>query len=292
MATKQVIERPAAGVPAVREELGVSGQFGVDDFVIPTAQLVQPGSAPERGTAGKFCFQDGRQLDRVVAVTLNIIGTRGIKNPYGSADKMFLCHSADRRLGMTSQPELVVGADRAEELGFTAGTETIIPCELCPHYLDRKKQQLAEGDCPDMYTLLLFDTEARLPFLYYVKGTHMWPVKSRIVSPVMTRLDRHEKAEPWRTPFEWKARQVTSKKGNWWVPEITPLPDVNAEDYKFYEEKAMEHSGQAVQQAEQDPDSPEEQRGPQEPDSSEEQPAPEAATAAPDGAKQRPLPRN
>ena len=164
--TQEVAKRQPAGVPAVREELGVSGQFGIDDFVIPTAQLVQPGSAPERGTAGKFCFQDGRQLDRMLVVTLNIIGTRGILNPYGSGDRMFLCHSADRRLGMTSQPELVVGADKAKELGFTAGTETIIPCELCPHYLDRKKQQIAEGDCTDMYTLHLFDTEAKIPFLY------------------------------------------------------------------------------------------------------------------------------
>ncbi len=264
MTTKELAKQPATGVPAVREELGVSGQFGADDFVIPTAQLVQPGSAPERGTAGKFCFQDGRQLDRMVVVTLNIIGTRGILNPYGSADRMFLCHSADRRLGVTSLPEVVVGKDRAEELGFTPGSETTIPCELCPHYLDRKKPQFEEGDCPDMYTLLLFDTEAKIPFLYYVKGTHMWPVKSRIVSPVMTRIDRNEKAEPWRTPFEWKTRPVTSKKGKWWVPEITPMPDVDADAYELYQEKAMEYSGQAVQQAEQDPDSPEEQRGPEE----------------------------
>jgi len=238
----------ALDIPA-EEGSGLSGEFDRGDLVLPICSIVQPTSKSEKGEAGMFSWNSGRQAESFQAVTLNIVGTRAMWSPVGKDPEGMVCRSGDRRNGYTKYPSLVFGADAAYEKGYgdIEDDGVIVPCELCPHQQD---DQFSSADylCKKGYTLLLYDTAEGEAFLFFVKGKAMSTVTKRIVSPALFRVQRKEPPAPWRTPFFWETFKNETKKGKFWTPNISPLPPLADEDAARYEAMAYDLSDRAAAQ--------------------------------------------
>ena len=91
-------ERRAVAIPTDGAD-GLSGEFGQGDMAMPICSLGQPMSQGK--TEGKFSFPDGRSLDDLEGVVLDIGATRAIWAPVDSGIGSPLCRSAAGRLRST-----------------------------------------------------------------------------------------------------------------------------------------------------------------------------------------------
>jgi len=244
--TTEVAKRE--GGVLVPNEVGVTGAYDQDDIVTPICSIVQPSSGSERGDPGRYWFPDGYAADALAdVVVLGFAGTRTLWAPKGEGDSVPACRSANRQEGMTTRPGLVIGEKEARKQNMEDGKAVYIPCEVCPHYDDDK---FGSGDwlCKPGYTLLLF-TEERGPFLFFVKGSAINPVKRAIISPALMRIKRGERAEPWRFLYTFNLRMTENDKGKFYVPEIQATGEV--EKPEQYEEMAVQLSSNIERSMEQ-----------------------------------------
>lgn len=230
----------------IMEQVGMGGDFDSDDLTIPIMAINQPTSGSERGDPGKFSFSDGRQVDDMETVVLDIIGTRTLWTPKGEEPDGIVCKSADRRVGETDYPALTLGAEQCKKAGVNPDSKAFIPCKECPHFTDSSYER-ADYLCKKGFTLLMIDRQTKSPFLFYVKGSAMSIVKKRIVSPPLARAARGEVAAPWTTTFAWTVHLIEDPdRGKWYVPVVVPMQfegeDLSAE----YAGLAVKYSGRAA----------------------------------------------
>ena len=221
---------------------GLSGEASQSDVVMPVCSLVQAQSQ-DKGEEGKFWFPDGTVLTEMNAVVLNIIFTRTLWASLES-ELGILCKSGDRRMGIANHPQIVLDDASAAE------GQQYIPCSECPRQKD--EENWVKDGCRFGFTLLMWEKNLAFPFLYFVKGTHVLPVKRAIVSPAIMRATTTGKADPWASVYQWKPRQV-QKKFKFWVPEIVAVEEVSEGDQARYEQRSLEMSDRAKAQIEEDP---------------------------------------
>ena len=274
-------ERRAVAIPTDGAD-GLSGEFGQGDMAMPICSLGQPMSQGK--TEGKFSFPDGRSLDDLEVVVLDIVATRAIWAPVDSGIGAPLCRSADRRMGITLYSTFIEHGKREDIEKLTpegAEDEQYIVCADCRFGPSAMNFEKVDGLwCPNGYTLLMLDVRTDEPFLYFVKGMQMKSVKQRIVSPALVRLRRTGSAMPWAVTYGWQPRIVEEKekKRKYYVADITIGPDTSDDDRKQYAEMSVALRGRASEQTEEMPRDEAEQ--------------PQPAAAPSDGAKQRQLPRD
>jgi len=221
---------------------GLSGEFDQSDIVLPVCSLTQPMSK-DKGQEGHFWFPDGTALDKMEVAVLDIIATRGLWATVESGLGL-LCKSIDRMSGTAARPDLVLNDP-------DQGTDQMaIICSQCPHYEDDKNW--VKGGCRFGYTLLCWDVSRETPFLYFVKGTGVKPVKQRIVSPVLIRYRQTGIAEPWRTVFSFEPQKVQDAKYKYYVPAIAPVYEADDEARAIYAEKSAELRSRAARQSYED----------------------------------------
>jgi hypothetical protein len=221
-------------------EPGVSGTYDSDDFVTPICSIVQPSSGSERGEPGKFWFPDGFTAEKLTEIiVLAFSGTRTLWAPKGEGDSVPVCRSPNRRDGMTTRPSLVIGEKEAKAQGMKDGSMVYIPCEVCPHFRDDKFGS-DNWLCKPGYTLLLFEEE-RGPFMFFVKGSAINPVKRTIVSPALMRIRQGQPAAPWRWTHDFSLHMTENDKGKFYVPDIKQSGDV--EDAEAYLGMSQEMAG-------------------------------------------------
>ena len=217
------------------QTVGLSGHYDHDDISVPVCTLVQP-TSKDKGEAGWYWFPDGSQYEELMTVVLHIAATRSLFADIDSGEGL-ICRSNDRVMGYTEKPNLVFN-DEAE-----TGTR-YIQCQECPHFEDN---QFERGVlCKKGYTLLLYETERRFPFLFFVRGTAVGIVKKRIVSPALARLQDTGTASPWLWKYQWlpKLRQDNFK---YYVPDIYKKDEVDEEEQARYQMMAAQLRG-ATQQ--------------------------------------------
>jgi hypothetical protein len=227
---------------------GLSGEFGQSDITLPICSLVQPMSQ-EKGDEGRFWFPDGRSLDGMTTVVLDIVATRALWAPIGEGMNGPLCRSGNRKEGLTNFPGRVLEGDLPPNM--KPEEQAYIPCETCPHFADATTFEAGDKSprCRYGYTLLMYETEQEFPFLFFVKGMAVKPVKMRIVSPALMRYKRAGLAEPWANGFEWTAHKVEQPGRKYWVPDIAPLDAFDADGRAYYAALSAELSGRASAQS-------------------------------------------
>lgn len=237
-----IVERGAA-LP------GLSGEFGQQDIVLPVCSLAQPMSQ-DKGEAGRYSFPDGSSLEQLDVVVLDIVATRALWAPIDdeTVDGP-LCRSADRVMGLTSHAKRVTG-----DKGAGDGEQYIV-CKECPHFADATTFTKENTDpmCRFGYTLLMYERELDTPFLFFVKGSAVKPVKQRIVSPALQRYQRGEPPRPWLTPFLWSVTHKIDGKKNWYQPDITPQEPFTDKEALGWAEMSVSLSGRAAEQSVADP---------------------------------------
>ena len=236
---------------------GLSGDFGQQDMTMPICSMGQPMS---QGKAeGKFSFPDGRSLDDLEVVVLDIVATRAIWAPVDSSIGAPLCRSADRKMGITLYPTFIEQGELkdVEKLNpESAESEQYIVCADCRFGPTAASFEKVDGLwCPNGYTLLMLDVRTDEPFLYFVKGTQMKSVKQRIVSPALVRFRRTGAAMPWAATYQWKPRIVEEKekKRKYWVADITVGEDTSDANRERYAEMSLALRGRASEQTEEMP---------------------------------------
>ena len=217
--TKQNGARAGVMIPPPGED-GASGAYDQDDLVTPACSIVQPGSASERGEQGNFYFPDGFTTERLEGViVLAFSGTRTLWAPKSDGgDSAPACRSANRMEGVTTKPSMVFGEKEAKAQQMEDGKMMYVICQACPHFKDDK---FGSGDwlCKPGYTLLLYQEE-RGPFMFFVKGSAINPVKRTIVSPALMRLRQQKPAAPWQFLYDMTLRMTENDKGKYYVPEF------------------------------------------------------------------------
>lgn len=256
--TQEVAQRESTAiVPEGAGAAGLSGEFGQQDIVLPICSLSQPMSQ-DKGPEGHFFFADGTSLEEMDVVVLDVVATKGLWLPIDdeSAGEGPLCRSADRVMGLTSNPERVLGKDAMRALDITDdGKPTYLICKDCRYHASATTFGRDEKGlwCPNGYTLLMYERNLKQQFIYFVRGSAVKPVKQRIVSPALIRFRQSGVAAPWANPFEWKPKEVTEGKKKWWAPEIAPLEAFGEVEADFYGDMSAELSGRAAQQSVEDP---------------------------------------
>lgn len=224
-------------------DAGMAGNYDDDDLKLPTCSLVQPMSQG-RGGAGTYWFaQEGRNTESFTAVVLSIISTAGMWGEVGS-DAGLVCKSADRELGLTQTPGLVLGKPDLPE-----GAQ-YIACGECPHHADWNTKGGGPMMCKKGYTLLMCEQGDDVPFIFYVKGMAYFRVNDHIASPARLRYKRTGRSEPWLTPFTWTAEEVVQPGKKYWVPVIKAQAALDDERRNFYGSLAAQLSGKAQRQSE------------------------------------------
>lgn len=231
----------AIAIPA--ESVGLTGQADQDDILTPTCSIVQPGSADERGDAGDFYFADGTNVKELDVIVLEIAFTRALWGARGDGNNAPLCRSVDREMGMTLKPVEVTGKDDGSNRAD--GQMVFIPCAQCRHQNDDKFGP-SVGSCKPGFTLMLYDDDHG-PFLFFVKGSAIQPVKRQIVSPALRRTQRHLSPDHWTHSWSWKTEKRENDKGKFFVPVLTDLGPV--EDPDAYRDLAISLRGRVGDQA-------------------------------------------
>lgn len=245
MTTKDVATRPTGGPLAIPEgTTGLSGEFGQQDMSIPICSLVQPMSQ-DKGEEGHFWFPDGRSLKRMEIIVLDIVATRALWRPIEENSDGPLCRSADRKVGLTDDPDRVMGDMAADK--YDEGSVEL-DCIACPHYEDFNIFERGQF-CRLGYTLLCHERVEDIPFLYFVKGVAVKPVKQRIVGPALQRVQRGKLATPWMVPFQWTAKLIEVPGQKYWMPEILPLEPLEESAANYYAEMSLDMSGRASAQS-------------------------------------------
>ncbi len=250
MTTKQVTKQeengralaiPTGGVA------GLSGEFNQRDIALPVCSLAQPMSQ-DKGPEGKFSWPDGRSVDQMTVVVLDIVATRALWSPIDWDVGEPICRSSDRLDGLTKYANIVT-AEKPKAGDIREADPIIISCAECPHFKDATTFPDQELRCMYGYTLLLVEREGDgLPFLYFVKGSAVKVIKQRIVSPALMRLRVNKPAEPWAQPSGWTIVLKQEKQRKWYVPEIMPLEPLGEEEKDLYATMSAEFSGRASQQ--------------------------------------------
>lgn len=263
MTTTDITTTEEAQVPSLglREEAGLHGDFDTGDVALPICAITQPTSASERGDPGKFWFNDGRSVDQMDTVVLDIIGTRTLWAPRGKGTvEGIICRSTNRREAVARYPDLVLAAD-PDKVKAPDLDQSYMVCSECPHSND---EQYASADylCKKGYTLVMVDLETGDAFLYFVKGAAMKGVIHRIVGPVLGRVQRGEPAAPWTTLYQWTTREKENAKGKFYVPDILRKGTVAPEDAARYAEQSARMGSRAQEQMEaEDLEEPEDHLG-------------------------------
>jgi hypothetical protein len=219
-------------------------------MVMPVCSLVQPMSQ-DKGEEGKFWFADGTALDSMKTVVLEIVATRALWAPVDSGLGAPICRSADRRMGMTLYRSFI--EDSGDPMKLHEEDQAYIPCPDCRFFeTARSFEKVDDLWCPFGYTLLMVHAETDEPFLYFVKGMQMKPVKQRIVSPALLRIKKTGKATPYANVQEWRARLVEEKekKRKYWVADIMSGDALSDAEQESYREMSISLRGRAAEQIE------------------------------------------
>lgn len=248
MSEKAVAEREAVGLPATYnpEEPGLAGRDDESDVLTPACAIVQPGSGSERGDQGTYWWSSGYNAGAFEAVVLQINFTRTLWAPKSTGANAPICRSPDREMGMTTEPSAVLGKEAAENQGMKDGDMAYIPCDHCSHFND---EPWAGGDylCTKGSTLLLFNSE-RGPFVFYVKGTAVSPVKRAIISPALLRRKQGQPLNLCGTEWGWGLTMKENEKGKFYVPTVTPGRTLELAEIAEHETMASEMRGRVSQQ--------------------------------------------
>ncbi len=220
---------------------------------MPICSISQPMSQ-DKGEEGHFWFPDGTAVKSMNTVVLDIVATRALWAPVDSGLGAPICRSADRRMGITLYPSFVEkGGDPME---LREEEEAYIPCPDCRFGETATKFDKVEGLwCPFGYTLLMVCAETDEPFLYFVKGMQMKPVKQRIVSPAIVRRNRTGNPAPYTNLLAWTVRLVEEKekKRKYWVADIAAGKTFSDAEQGSYHEMALNLRGRAAAQTEELP---------------------------------------
>ena len=212
--TTDMTDRPDTALATVADD-GMAGEFDETDISIPSVTLVQP-MTPDKGGAedGDWLFSDGRSFPTIDVVVLHIAATRDLWGTRES-DEGLICKSQDRRMGFTEVPLRVFGpeANVSEPMN--------IVCQECPHFDDDQFAKSTEGNllCKKGYTLLLYEVEHKFPFIYYVQGAAMKPIKARVVGPARLHWEQTGASEPWRFIYHVEGKKNTTKF-TFWTPDF------------------------------------------------------------------------
>ena len=231
-------ETPAA-VAEYAPPQGIVGELDKSDRVIPVCSLVQPMSQ-DKGVEGRYSFPSGVSVESLNAVVLQIRATRALWLPIDEKPDGPLCGSNDRVMGRTSDAGRVMGDPSLN------GEDMYLPCNECR--FEQTADLFEKIDslwCPKGYTLLMYEQDLELPFLYYVKGTAVKPVKRRIVSPA---LERNE--PPWTRPLSWTIKLVQETGRKYYTPVIEVGDKFAEDDVNHYAMLCAELSSQAAEQEE------------------------------------------
>ncbi len=251
--TMAVAQRASAALALPTDGVaGLTGSFGKGDITIPICSLAQLMSQ-NKGEAGKFYFPDGRSLDMMQTVVLDIVATRAMWAPISESLEGPLCKSADRVYGIPLDAARVLEGEVLP--GYQEGDP--IPCARCPHYGDAETftEDKTRLLCRNGYTLLMVDFETDAPFLFFVKGSAVKPVKQRIVSPALMRFKRTGKAEPWAQVYDWTAKLVEQPGKKFYTPEIMPSTELDDAAKDYYAAMSADLRGRAGAQTIETPES-------------------------------------
>ncbi len=246
--TKAVAEQEAARLPATYnpDEAGLAGRDDESDVLTPACSIVQPTSGSERGEPGTYWWSSGENAKTFEAMVLQINFTRTLWAPKSTGANAPICRSADREMGMTTQPSEVLGTDVAKSQGMEEGEMAFIPCEHCSHFKD---EPWGGGDylCTKGHTLLLFNAEHG-PFVFYVKGTAVGPVKQAVISPAILRRKQQQPLNLCGTEWTWGLTLTENDKGKFYVPTLMPGRTLDAAEATEHEAMAAEMRGRVSQQ--------------------------------------------
>ena len=251
--TKQVAKRDNGALAIPDDQTGLSGEFGRADIVMPVCSLAQPMSQ-DKGNEGRFWFPDGRSLETMETVVLNVLATRTLWGPIDSGIGAPLCRSVDRKMGITSYASFVEAPGPMEE-----SDQTYVPCSDCRFHNTATNFEKIDGLwCPYGYTLLMVDVELGEPFIYFIKGMQTRAVRQRIVSPILMRFQQTGKVTPWANRFTWTPRLVEEKekKRKYWVADIQASEPISDDDQDFYRELSASLRGAAERTMEEEPEPP------------------------------------
>ena len=228
--TTGLTERQDAALTTVVDD-GMAGEFDETDISIPSVTLVQS-MTPDKGGAedGDWLFSDGRSFPTIDVVVLHIAATRDLWGTRDS-DEGLICKSQDRRLGLAVNPARVY-------MDGDKGTDAMnIICQECPHFDDDQFAKSTEDNllCKKGYTLLLYEVEHKFPFIYYVGGAAMKPIKARVVGPARLHQQQTGMSEPWRFIYHVEGKLNTGKFTFWtpafFIPEDGKLGEDDRDRY-------------------------------------------------------------
>jgi hypothetical protein len=248
MTTKAIEDREAAELPTTYnpDEPGLAGRDDESDILTPACSIVQPTSESERGEQGTYWWSSGINAKTFDAVTLQINFTRTLWAPKSTGANAPICRSPDREIGMTTEPSLVLGKEPAEAQGMVDGDMAYIPCDHCSHFKD---EPWSGGDwlCTKGSTLLLFNKEQG-PFVFYIKGTAVSPVKRAIISPALLRRKQELPINLCGTLWTWGLALTENDKGKFYVPTVTASRMLDLAETAEHEAMASEMRGRVSQQ--------------------------------------------
>lgn len=246
--SKAVAEQDTAGLPATYspDEAGLAGRDDESDVLTPACSIVQPTSGSERGKPGTYWWSSGENAEAFNAVVLQINFTRTLWAPKATGANAPICRSPDRELGMTTVPSQILGEAAAKSQGMEDGDMAYIPCEHCKHFKD---EPWGGGDylCTKGSTLLLFNKEHG-PFVFYVKGTAVGPVKRAIISPAILRRKQGQPLNLCGTEWRWSLALTENDKGKFYIPVLAVGQVLDAAVAGEHEAMASEMRGRVSQQ--------------------------------------------
>ena len=217
--TKAVAEREEAGLPATMSpDPGMTGVPDESDVITPMCSIVQPSSGSERGEAGSYWWSGGLNAETFEAVVLHLNFTRTLWAPKASGMSTPVCRSADREKGWTRVPQVVASGKPGREDTTPIEDALDLDCNACQHYED---DSYGGGDwlCTKGQTLLLYNHEQG-PFIFYVKGTAVGPVRRAIISPALLRHKQGRPANLCGTRWAWGLSKTENDKGKFYVPTV------------------------------------------------------------------------
>ncbi len=244
--TNEVAERESNLPATVSPNPGMTGVPDEGDIITPTCSIVQPTSGSERGEAGTYWWSSGINAATFEAVVLHLNFTRTLWAPKASGMSTPVCRSADRVKGWTRLPQVVASKKPDKEDATPIEDALDLDCNGCEHFED---DSYGSGDwlCTKGQTLLLYSHEQG-PFVFYVKGTAVGPVKRAIISPALLRDKQGKLVNLCGTLWTWGLSMTENDKGKFYVPTLAISEVLGLAEIAEYETMAAEMRGNVSEQ--------------------------------------------